>query len=258
MMMMMMRATILSQSAKANNAFLMRLNAPMSANGGSKSLANLALESKPLLLVGGCARLAGLPHVAHLYTNVKRLDKISSGGSDITNSNMSVSGIIEQNRSSTLGRGGANVTDNLKTAIGLEPTGSVNKGLDSTKSPYVMPGKIEDEKINSELGSIVQATEAPSQPSGSGEVKGRIEESSNQSTGQTNSIDKKDQDITANLPSKEQVEKFFFRFVAFIYDVTYLTGNWAIRFIDQKVVQNETVKDLWKKFHDKMEKAKKD
>ncbi|XP_030372071.1 mucin-5AC [Scaptodrosophila lebanonensis] len=69
---------------------------------------------------------------------------------------------------------------------------------------------------------------------------------------------KQENDVLANLPSKEQVEKYFFRVVAFVYDVTYLTGNWAIRFIDQNVVQNDLVKYYWKKFHEKMEQAKKD
>ncbi|XP_032586773.1 uncharacterized protein LOC6581762 isoform X1 [Drosophila mojavensis] len=66
------------------------------------------------------------------------------------------------------------------------------------------------------------------------------------------------QDAAANLPSKEQVEKFVFRTLAFIYDLLFLTANWTIRFVDEKVVQNKTVRLYWKKFHEKMEEAKKD
>ncbi|XP_017843440.1 uncharacterized protein LOC108600400 isoform X2 [Drosophila busckii] len=66
------------------------------------------------------------------------------------------------------------------------------------------------------------------------------------------------QDVAANLPSKQQVEKFFFRVVAFAYDVTYLTGTWTVRFLDQKVVANPTVQHYWKRFHEKMQEAKKD
>ncbi|KAH8369962.1 hypothetical protein KR093_001621 [Drosophila rubida] len=66
------------------------------------------------------------------------------------------------------------------------------------------------------------------------------------------------QEAAANLPSKAQVEKFFFRVVAFIYDVTYLTVTWTIRMIDEKILQNATVKCYWKRFHEKMDQAKKD
>ncbi|EDV96154.1 uncharacterized protein LOC6557466 [Drosophila grimshawi] len=66
------------------------------------------------------------------------------------------------------------------------------------------------------------------------------------------------QAVAASLPSKDQVEKFVFRIVAFIYDIVYLTGNWTIRFVNENILQNATVKHYWKVFHDKMEKAKKD
>ncbi|XP_034480221.1 uncharacterized protein LOC117786221 [Drosophila innubila] len=66
------------------------------------------------------------------------------------------------------------------------------------------------------------------------------------------------QEAAANLPSKAQVEKFVFRVVAFVYDILYLTGTWTIRFVNEKILQNATVKHYWKQFHDKMEQAKKD
>ncbi|KAH8239615.1 hypothetical protein KR032_005985, partial [Drosophila birchii] len=66
------------------------------------------------------------------------------------------------------------------------------------------------------------------------------------------------QDIVATLPSKQQTEKYFFRVVAFAYDLTYLTGTWVMHFIDQNVIQNEKVQHYWKRFHEKMEQAKKD
>lgn len=69
---------------------------------------------------------------------------------------------------------------------------------------------------------------------------------------------KKLQDIVAHLPSKQQTEKYFFRVVAFVYDLTYLTGTWVLHFIDQNIVRNEKVQHYWKRFHEKMDQAKKD
>ncbi|XP_060654870.1 uncharacterized protein LOC132790388 isoform X2 [Drosophila nasuta] len=66
------------------------------------------------------------------------------------------------------------------------------------------------------------------------------------------------QEVAANLPSKAQVEKFVFRVLAFVYDITYLTGTWTIRFVDEKILRNATVQYYWKRFHEKMEQAKKD
>ncbi|EDV50544.1 uncharacterized protein LOC6544799 [Drosophila erecta] len=66
------------------------------------------------------------------------------------------------------------------------------------------------------------------------------------------------QDVVANLPSKEQTEKYFFRVVAFFYDLTYLTGTWLLNFVEHNIVRNATVQHYWKRFHEKMEQAKKD
>ncbi|KAH8364266.1 hypothetical protein KR084_005085 [Drosophila pseudotakahashii] len=66
------------------------------------------------------------------------------------------------------------------------------------------------------------------------------------------------QDIMANMPSKQQTEKYFFRVVAFIYDLSYLTGTWLLNFVEHNVVRNATVQHYWKRFHEKMEQAKKD
>jgi len=66
------------------------------------------------------------------------------------------------------------------------------------------------------------------------------------------------QDIMANMPSKQQTEKYFFRVVAFIYDLSYLTGTWLLNFIEHNVVRNASVQHYWKRFHEKMEQAKKD
>ncbi|KAH8305253.1 hypothetical protein KR018_006739 [Drosophila ironensis] len=65
-------------------------------------------------------------------------------------------------------------------------------------------------------------------------------------------------DMVANLPSRQQAEKYFFRVVAFLYDLTYLTCTWAVNFIEQNIVRNATVQHYWKRFHEKMEQAKKD
>lgn len=66
------------------------------------------------------------------------------------------------------------------------------------------------------------------------------------------------QDAKANLPSKKQVEKFTFRIIAFIYDICSLTINWGIRFINENILTNETIKLYWSRFHQKMQEAKKD
>ncbi|XP_016989140.1 uncharacterized protein LOC108051520 [Drosophila rhopaloa] len=66
------------------------------------------------------------------------------------------------------------------------------------------------------------------------------------------------QDIMANMPSKQQTEKYFFRVVAFIYDLSYLTATWLLNFIEHNIVRNAKVQYYWKRFHEKMEQAKKD
>ncbi|XP_017122213.1 uncharacterized protein LOC108142707 [Drosophila elegans] len=66
------------------------------------------------------------------------------------------------------------------------------------------------------------------------------------------------QDIMSNMPSKQQAEKYFFRVVAFIYDLTYLTGTWLLNFVEHNIIRNATVQHYWKRFHEKMEQAKKD
>ncbi|KAH8379186.1 hypothetical protein KR009_003490 [Drosophila setifemur] len=66
------------------------------------------------------------------------------------------------------------------------------------------------------------------------------------------------QDIVANLPSKQQTEKYFFRVVAFVYDLSFLTATWLVNFIQHNIVQNPKVQHYWKRFHEKMQQAKKD
>ncbi|XP_001354186.3 uncharacterized protein [Drosophila pseudoobscura] len=60
------------------------------------------------------------------------------------------------------------------------------------------------------------------------------------------------------LPSKEQLKKYFLRIVAFLYDLSFLAVTWAISFVEKNVIENPTVKAYWKKFHEKMQQAKKD
>lgn len=93
----------------------------------------------------------------------------------------------------------------------------------------------------------------------------KISKSKEAGSGQTGSVGnladdavKQLQEAAANLPSKAQVEKFVFRVLAFVYDILYLTGTWTIRFVNEKILQNASVKHYWKRFHDKMEQAKKD
>ncbi|KAH8397567.1 hypothetical protein KR222_010249 [Zaprionus bogoriensis] len=93
-----------------------------------------------------------------------------------------------------------------------------------------------------------------------GEAKAKSTQTGSQYTANNlaNDVVKQWQEVAANLPSKEQVEKYFFRVVAFLYDIITLTANWTIRFVNEKIIQNETVKLYWKRFHEKMEQAKKD
>ncbi|XP_022215533.2 uncharacterized protein LOC111069680 [Drosophila obscura] len=74
----------------------------------------------------------------------------------------------------------------------------------------------------------------------------------------TERITKQLGELMAKLPTKQQTEKFFFRVVAFIYDLSFLAGTWAISFVEKNIIANPTVKAYWKKFHEKMEQAKKE
>ncbi|XP_037933666.1 uncharacterized protein LOC119668282 [Teleopsis dalmanni] len=64
--------------------------------------------------------------------------------------------------------------------------------------------------------------------------------------------------LLSQLPDKKQVEKYFFRIVAFIWD----TSHWAYRIlkhnVDEHIIKNKSVQDNYKKFLEKMEKSKKD
>ncbi|KAM8707885.1 hypothetical protein ACLKA7_014934 [Drosophila subpalustris] len=111
----------------------------------------------------------------------------------------------------------------------------------------------------SECGKIGTAESAAAQKGS--KPKGASSSSGQEAGSVSNLADdavKQLQEAAANLPSKAQVEKFVFRVLAFVYDILYLTGTWTIRFINEKILQNTTVKYYWKRFHDKMEQAKKD
>ncbi|TDG53133.1 hypothetical protein AWZ03_000676 [Drosophila navojoa] len=138
----------------------------------------------------------------------------------------------------------AAVTSQLQAATHII-TESEKHGRDESKSSSSSP--MSGEESNKVVGQ--SNASGPSDPERSGPGSGNK---------MVDDAIKNLQDAAANLPSKEQVEKFVFRTLAFIYDLLFLTVNWTIRFIDEKVVQNKTVRLYWKKFHEKMEEAKKD
>ncbi|XP_030572177.1 uncharacterized protein LOC115770879 isoform X1 [Drosophila novamexicana] len=122
----------------------------------------------------------------------------------------------------------------------------------------ITPSVTECGKIGTEESSV--GAKSSSSSSKASESSKAVGQSGDGPTGNKMADDavKQLQELAANLPSKEQVEKFVFRVVAFLYDLIYLTATWTIRFVDEKIVQNNTVRYYWKRFHEKMEQAKKD
>lgn len=166
---------------------------------------------------------------------------------------------IKPVHSTVLGSGGP--------TFGKDEEGKPLKGLASTdqKSPKVFgavvtgAGKVdgseplEDTTVRSKL----------CRESGSGAGSGSSQDD-DKSDAQKKASAAKDaaakqlSEIVANLPSKQQTEKYFFRVVAFLYDLTYLTGTWVLHFVEQNIIRNQSVQHYWKRFHEKMEEAKKD
>ncbi|XP_023173209.2 uncharacterized protein LOC111601031 [Drosophila hydei] len=122
----------------------------------------------------------------------------------------------------------------------------------SSSSSYSATGEESSHKVVGQ-GKTTGQSESERTESGSGTGSG-----SGSGNKMVDDAIKNLQDAAANLPSKEQVEKFIFRTLAFIYDILFLTANWTIRVVDEKIVQNKTVRFYWKRFHEKMEEAKKD
>ncbi|XP_064547607.1 uncharacterized protein LOC135434815 [Drosophila montana] len=147
-------------------------------------------------------------------------------------------------------------------AVGGDPArdGNFGKKTGEVASQAPMtPSVTESGKIGNEESSV-GAKSSTSSSSKANESSKVVGQSGDGPTGNKMADDavKQLQELAANLPSKEQVEKFVFRVVAFLYDLIYLTATWTIRFVDEKILQNNTVRYYWKRFHEKMEQAKKD
>lgn len=165
-------------------------------------------------------------------------------------------GIIGNISTPNIGR----TSSNDINAIGIGKSGAYGS---SDNNPY----KTSDEEkgeITSHMNVAQSVTECgklcPDHSSKEESKMGSSSKSNQSDTASGSSSDtvKQWQEVTANLPSKEQVEKFTFRIVAFVYDILTLTINWGIRFVNEKILANDTVKLYWKRFHEKMDEAKKD
>ncbi|XP_017095349.2 uncharacterized protein [Drosophila bipectinata] len=149
-------------------------------------------------------------------------------------------------------------------SLGKDQEGTTTKGFASTdvEAPKVFgtvvtgAGKIDGSEP---LEDTTLRSKSESRASGSGpsEDDGKSDAQKKASAAK-DAAAKQLSEIVANLPSKQQTEKYFFRVVAFIYDLTYLTGTWLLHFFEQNVIRNQTVQHYWKRFHEKMEQAKKD
>ncbi|KAH8307327.1 hypothetical protein KR044_010207, partial [Drosophila immigrans] len=193
-----------------------------------------------------------------------------ASGNDSIKGSASQGGIIGSidSNATTMGRADAATSGRVQTAaFGNAGTGAGDGKVDGKSNE----GNTETGTITSHLhttstlpecGNIgtVESTAAP-QKIKKAKKATASKEDAGERTPVSNMADdavKQLQDAAANLPSKAQVEKFVFRVVAFVYDITYLTATWTIRFVNEKILQNATVKHYWKRFHQKMEEAKKD
>ncbi|XP_051859605.1 uncharacterized protein LOC117571390 isoform X1 [Drosophila albomicans] len=158
-----------------------------------------------------------------------------------------------QVQTATFGNAGSGAGDGCKSNEGNTKAGTITSQLHTTST---LP----------ECGNIgtVESTAAAA-PKKTKKAKATASYSKEPTTDRAASVGnmaddavKQLQEVAANLPSKAQVEKFVFRVLAFVYDITYLTGTWTIRFVDEKILRNATVQYYWKRFHEKMEQAKKD
>jgi len=60
------------------------------------------------------------------------------------------------------------------------------------------------------------------------------------------------------LPDRKQVERFFFRTLAYIYDFSHMVVMWFRKVTCRYIIQNPTVRSYWQSLRLKMEQAKKD
>lgn len=153
-------------------------------------------------------------------------------------------------------------TSSVGNAMGKTQSGPYGSSdNDSYKSSDEKEGKITSqmhvEPSMTECGKI-STHDSSNQDSKAESITAKSAETSKGTNNMANDAVKQWQDAKANLPSKKQVEKFTFRIIAFIYDICSLTINWGIRFMNDNILANETVKLYWSRFHQKMQEAKKD
>ncbi|XP_054735452.1 uncharacterized protein LOC129242686 [Anastrepha obliqua] len=61
-----------------------------------------------------------------------------------------------------------------------------------------------------------------------------------------------------SLPDRKQVERFFFRVLVLIWDISVWTYFNTKKAIDTHIVANDSVQWYWKRLHERMEQAKKE
>ncbi|XP_054734099.1 uncharacterized protein LOC129241665 isoform X4 [Anastrepha obliqua] len=61
-----------------------------------------------------------------------------------------------------------------------------------------------------------------------------------------------------SLPDRKQVERFFFRVLALIWDISVWTYFNTKKAIDTHIVANDSVQWYWRRLHERMEQAKKE
>nr|XP_036215065.1 uncharacterized protein LOC106620684 [Bactrocera oleae] len=67
------------------------------------------------------------------------------------------------------------------------------------------------------------------------------------------------QNVTApSLPDREQVERFLFRVLALLWDVSVWVYINTKKLIDTHIIANDSVQWYWKRMHERMAKAKKE
>lgn len=61
-----------------------------------------------------------------------------------------------------------------------------------------------------------------------------------------------------SLPDREQVERFLFRVLALLWDVSVWVYSNTKKLINTHIIANDSVQWYWKRMHERMDKAKKE
>ncbi|BFF98890.1 uncharacterized protein DMAD_06926 [Drosophila madeirensis] len=128
---------------------------------------------------------------------------------------------------------------------------NMSKGYDGAKDKGNEEGKAYQMKQKGKAEECYGKSKIPVPEAKPISREGSIEEAAER-------ISKQLGELVDKLPNKQQTEKYFFRTVAFFYDLSFLAVTWTIHLVEKNIFANPTVKAYWKKFHDKMEQSKKD